>query len=98
LELRNGLLTGALEGEIIDAQAKARYLALYREQYRLAPSAVLAAGDGANDLPMFKAAGFAVAFRPKPALRTATDLCLDYQGLDALLALFQLAEKMPSTH
>ncbi|MBL8462546.1 MAG: HAD hydrolase family protein, partial [Thauera sp.] len=47
-----------------------------------------AAGDGANDIPMLRAAGFGVAFHAKPVLRDVAHCCLDHTGLDGILDLF----------
>ena len=47
--------------------------------------AVVAIGDGANDLSMVRAAGLGFAFRAKPVLAEAADARLDHHGLDALL-------------
>ena len=47
---------------------------------------VVAVGDGANDAPMLDAAGLAVGFRPKPAVRDHCDAVVDSMAeLEALL-------------
>jgi len=48
---------------------------------------VVAAGDGANDLPMLALAGTGVAYHAKPVVRAAAAFRLNYCGLDALLHL-----------
>ena len=48
-------------------------------------SATLAAGDGANDLPMLEAAGLGIAFRAKPAVAAAARWRIDHADLTALL-------------
>lgn len=88
LEVVNGRLTGRLIGPIIDAQAKANHLTATRDALGLTPEQVLCCGDGANDIPMFRAAGFCVAYRPKPALREVADCCLDHVGLEGIARLF----------
>ncbi|MDR2207417.1 MAG: phosphoserine phosphatase SerB [Azoarcus sp.] len=88
LEVVDGRLTGRLIGPVIDAQAKADHLTATRDALGLAPEQVLCCGDGANDIPMFRAAGFGVAYRPKPALREFADCCLDHAGLDGIARLF----------
>jgi len=45
----------------------------------------LAVGDGANDLPMLKAAGLGVAFHAKPVVADGARNRLDYCDLTALL-------------
>ena len=47
----------------------------------------LAVGDGANDLPMIKAAGLGVAFRPHRLLADASDVVINAGDLTALLYL-----------
>ncbi|MDR3212891.1 MAG: phosphoserine phosphatase SerB [Azoarcus sp.] len=89
LEIVAGRLTGRLSGPIVDGQAKANHLIATRTALGLSPNEVLCAGDGANDIPMFRAAGFGVAYRPKPALREAADCCLDYVGLESIARLFE---------
>ncbi|MDR1063656.1 MAG: phosphoserine phosphatase SerB [Azoarcus sp.] len=88
LEIVDGRLTGRVIGAIVDGQAKADRLAATRDALGLAPEKVLCAGDGANDIPMFRAAGFGIAYHAKPALREAADCCLDHVGLEGIVRLF----------
>ncbi len=88
LEVVDGRLTGRIAGDVVDAAAKAAHLVRIREELGLAPEQVIAAGDGANDIPMLRAAGFGVAFHAKPVLREVAHCCLDHSGLDGILDLF----------
>ncbi|HQV15425.1 MAG TPA: phosphoserine phosphatase SerB [Denitromonas sp.] len=88
LERIDGKLTGRVCGPVVDAQAKADHLTRIRNQLDLSADRVIAAGDGANDLPMFRAAGFGVAYKAKPVLRAQADCSLNHSGLDAILKLF----------
>ena len=88
LEIADSRLTGGLIGPVIDAQAKADCLISTRDALGLTPEQVLCCGDGANDIPMFRAAGYSVAYRPKPALREVADCCLDHVGLEGIARLF----------
>lgn len=89
LEIVDGKLTGRINGAIVDGAAKTAHLVRVRDALGLRAEQVIAAGDGANDLPMLEAAGFAVAYRAKPLLRAAADCCLDHVGLDGILNLFE---------
>lgn len=88
LESVNGVLTGRLLGRIIDAQAKADLLREYRQKLGLQPHQVVAVGDGANDIPMIREAGFGIAFHAKPKTQAAADAHIRFGGLDALRAWF----------
>ena len=88
LEVHDGHLTGRVCGPIVDGAAKAEHLRAARQRLGLGPEQVIAAGDGANDIPMLGEAGFGVAFRAKPVLREVADCRLDHCGLDAILNLF----------
>ena len=85
LEHGDGRLTGRTKGRIVDSAEKKSALLEVRERLGLSKDAVLAIGDGANDLPMIEAAGLGVAYRAKPVLTEAADAKLDHHGLDALL-------------
>lgn len=96
LEIENDRLTGRVRDPILDAEAKRNLLLGLTTEYGLAPSDVIAVGDGANDLQMLKAAGLGVAFRAKPAVRAAmraapNGAVIDYADLTALLHLQGLA-------
>jgi phosphoserine phosphatase len=88
LEVVDGRLTGRVLGDIVDGQAKAAHLLRARHSLQLETHQVIAAGDGANDIPMLEAAGFGVAYRAKPVLRAVADCCLDHTELDSVLSLF----------
>ena len=85
LTIRDGKLTGTVDGPIVDAAAKQAALEQTRAALRLPVEATMALGDGANDRAMVEAAGWGVAYRAKPALAEVADARLDHHGLDALL-------------
>jgi phosphoserine phosphatase len=93
LEIADGKLTGALEGEIIDGQRKADLLALLAAGENLSLEQTIAVGDGANDLPMLGAAGLGVAFHAKPIVREQAARTITDVGLDGLLYLMGIRER-----
>ena len=88
LEVVDGKLTGKVIGDIVDGEGKAAHLERARDELGLKAEQVIAAGDGANDIPMLRAAGFGVAFHAKPVLRDVAHCCLDHCGLDGILDIF----------
>ena len=85
LTVRDGKLTGTVEGRIVDSTVKCETLVEARERLGLKPDMTMAIGDGANDILMVEEAGLGVAFRAKPALAAVADARLNHHGLDALL-------------
>ena len=90
LEILNGCLTGKVSGEIVDAAAKAKNLLNWAFEHGFDVSETVAVGDGANDISMLQAAGFAVAFRPKEILRQYADLVIEGSSLKPLVELLEL--------
>lgn len=88
LEIRGGRLTGKVKGDVIDGAAKRHTLQLVRKHHGFAPETVIAAGDGANDLPMLGAAGVGIAYHAKPVVREHATYALNHSGLDGILNLF----------
>ncbi|QPH53365.1 phosphoserine phosphatase SerB [Pontivivens ytuae] len=80
-------LTGDVTEPILGRQAKLDALHELAGQGGFGPDAVIAVGDGANDLAMVEAAGLGVAYKAKPALKNGADAVLDHSDLTALLAL-----------
>lgn len=85
LGIGDRLLTGEVDGPVVDAAGKREALIEARDELGLRTSDVLAVGDGANDRLMIAEAGLGIAYRAKPALAEVADACLDHHGLDALL-------------
>ena len=70
LETADGKLTGRLSGPVSHAETKREVLEEERDS--LGEGAiVMAAGDGANDVPMLRIADYAVAYCAKPVAREA---------------------------
>ncbi len=84
-------LTGDVTEPILGRQAKLDALHELAGQGGFGPDAVIAVGDGANDLAMVEAAGLGVAYKAKPALKEGADAVLDHSDLTALLALQGIA-------
>jgi phosphoserine phosphatase len=88
LEIRDGKLTGRIEGSIVDAEAKAAEIGRLGAMSADAGGLVVAIGDGANDLPMLAQADVSIAFRAKPIVQEQATYAIDHCGLDAVLNLF----------
>jgi len=93
LEVRDGLLTGGLIGEIVDRQGKATALRRFAAEERLPLSRTVAIGDGANDLDMLAAAGLGIAFNAKPIVRDQADTAVNVPYLDAVLYLLGITRE-----
>jgi len=89
LEVRDGKLTGALIGDIVDADAKAARFREVLSSLDAGKEQSVAIGDGANDLKMMAEAGISVAFRAKPVVRAQASCALNWCGLDAVVNLFE---------
>ncbi|HHX84654.1 MAG TPA: phosphoserine phosphatase SerB [Actinomycetales bacterium] len=85
LEIVDGRLTGRVLGEVVDREAKARYLREFADELGIRLSQTVAVGDGANDIDMLTTAGLGIAFCAKPALREVADASLSAPFLDAVL-------------
>ncbi|MBE0626570.1 MAG: phosphoserine phosphatase SerB [Burkholderiales bacterium] len=87
-EFEQGRLSGRLIGSIVDAEGKAAKLRALRDELGIERSAIIAIGDGANDLAMMAEAGVSIAYRAKQVVRSKADYALDHTGLDGVLKLF----------
>ena len=87
LEIQDGLLTGEIQGTVIDRAAKAQALREFAALESISMEHTVAIGDGANDLDMIAAAGFGIAFNAKPAVRNAADSSVSSPYLDSVLYL-----------
>jgi phosphoserine phosphatase len=87
LEAKDGKLTGAITGAIIDREAKANALRDFADREGVGLAQTIAIGDGANDLGMLEIAGLGIAFNAKPAVRAAADSSINSPYLDSVLYL-----------
>lgn len=89
LEVKSGKLTGALVGDIVDADAKAAKFRAVLKSLNATREQTVAIGDGANDLRMMAEAGLSIAFRAKPVVRAEASCALNWSGLDGVVNLFE---------
>ncbi|MGN6121488.1 MAG: phosphoserine phosphatase SerB [Sphingomonas oligoaromativorans] len=86
---RLGILDGRLDGlvarPIVDAATKLATIEAERVALGLDVAATMAVGDGANDIPMIRAAGLGVAYHAKPKTAAAAAARIDRGDLTALL-------------
>ena len=87
LGVENGRLTGEVVGELVNREAKAKYLKLWAEENDIPLERTFAIGDGANDLGMMAIAGLSVAFCAKPVVRESADVVIDERDLTKVIAL-----------
>jgi len=89
LEIDSGRLTGRVIPPIVDGNVKAQRLAEMRNRIADPGGIALAIGDGANDVPMLKAADVSIAYHAKPIVRAQATYAIDRCGLDGVLNLFR---------
>jgi phosphoserine phosphatase len=85
LGVNAGCLTGEVLPPIVDKNYKKKTLEDEMHRLGLASAQVMAAGDGANDIPMLQAAGAGVGYYAKPAVVEATPHQVRHTDLTALL-------------
>ncbi|HTV88197.1 MAG TPA: phosphoserine phosphatase SerB [Stellaceae bacterium] len=85
LDIADGRIAGTVAAPIVTRESKRDALLALARDAGVAPSAVLAVGDGANDLPMLLAAGLGVAFHAKPTVAAAARWRLGHADLAGLL-------------
>lgn len=93
LGVENGLLTGLVEGPIIDRAAKAQALTDFAALESVNLEQTIAIGDGANDLDMIAIAGMGIAFNAKPAVKAAADSSVSAPFLDSVLYLLGITRE-----
>lgn len=87
LAVDDGVLSGLVDGEIVDAAGKAAALREWAAASGVPLARTIAVGDGANDLRMMAVAGLGVAFNAKPAVRRQADLVVGPVDLRELIPL-----------
>jgi len=92
LEIKDGLLTGKLVGEIVTGQVKQATLERWRKELGLSKERTIAIGDGANDLLMLKSAGHGIAFCAKDVVKAEVACHVDTRDLLEVLPLIDFLE------
>ncbi len=93
LEIVDGIVTGDLEGEIIDKEAKGRILGEIAAKEGVTKEEIVAIGDGANDEIMLRNAGFGIAFNANQILKKIADGQLTRNNLSGLLYCLGATER-----
>jgi phosphoserine phosphatase len=93
LEIVDGKLTGRIVGAVLDRAGKATALRDFAAEVGVPEAAVIAIGDGANDLDMLNAAGLGIAYNAKPIVQDAADTAVNVPYLDAILYLLGISRE-----
>ena len=91
LEVEDGRLSGAVQDRIVNADFKCSLLQRVAQSQKITLDECCAIGDGANDLPMIRAAGLGIAYRAKPILRAASACRIDATDLSSAIHFMRLS-------
>ena len=92
LQMVDGVLTGKLYGDIINAEKKANIIKSLTDQYGFKSDEVISIGDGANDLLMLKESGLSISMHGKPILNDYVDWTVRKNYFLTLIKLFEFYE------
>lgn len=85
LAIEGNKLSGAVLGNIVNAQMKQHILQEQLHLHQINPQQSIAIGDGANDLLMMSEAALGVAYKAKPKVKIAADANIQFCGFEGLL-------------
>jgi len=88
----DGNLTGATVGPVVTPQRKRTLMQMIADVEGCHVDQVIAVGDGANDIPMLKAAGLGVAFCAKPLVQKKADHRINQKDLRNIAYLVGMEE------
>jgi len=92
LEIEDGVVTGRIKGDIIDANRKGEIIRKIADSERISIDQVVAVGDGANDRFMLENSGLAIAFNPKEILKEYSDGMINSDNISGLLHFLGIPE------
>lgn len=93
LEVTDGRLTGRVVAPIVGPEAKLAMLERLCARRGVPAGGALAVGDGANDLPMLRAAGLGVAYHAHAPVARQAPVAIEHGDLRALLFLQGIDER-----
>jgi len=85
LVVNEGVLTGNVSGDIVNAEVKAKTVGGLAERWAIANTQTVAMGDGANDLVMMDNSALGVACHGKPVVNQQADVAIRLGSLHSLL-------------
>ena len=89
LIIKDGVLTGEVVGPLVRQNSKKEALEAIAKREGIRPEDCIVIGDGANDISMFKAAGFSIAFNASPVLYDIADIIIMKKDLTLILPIFK---------
>jgi len=93
LDIKNGVLTGKLNGDIVDAAQKARILNQVACDLVIPLDQVVAIGDGANDALTLTQAGLGIAYNAKKGLDRVANVALSEANFKHIFHLLGITEE-----
>ena len=93
LEIKNGMLTGKLTGDVVDAAEKARIVNRTACEAGIPLDQVVAVGDGANDSLMLTQAGLGIAYNAKKGLDRVANAALSKSRFKHIFHLLGITEE-----
>jgi phosphoserine phosphatase len=97
LEIKNGVLTGKVLGEIVDNTQKAKIVNKVAGREGVLLDQIVAIGDGANDVLMLGQAGLGIAYNAKEKLERAANMSLGRDRLKNILYILGISEEEMSS-
>ncbi len=93
LKIENGKVSGELEGQIINAEAKEKTLVSLAEKEGFSLRQVVAVGGCANDIKMLARAGLGIAFNAKPVVQRQARASINQSNLKLILYFLGISGK-----
>jgi phosphoserine phosphatase len=89
LVIDNGYITGEVRGPLTEQDSKKYVFEQIAQMNGIHPENCIAVGDGANDICVFKKAGYSIAFNSKPILQQYADVVITRKDLRAIIPVIE---------